>query len=136
MSAAIVGAVLAVIVGLFAHVVGYDRDRSFYAAVLTVVGSLYVLFAVMAGGGHDLVPELAFFAIFAALAAIGFRTNLWIVAAGLSLHGVFDFSRHAFLPGRGAPEWWPAFCGAYDLVAAMCLATLLLVERRRRTPPS
>ena len=136
MSAAIVGAVLAVIVGLFAHVVGYDRDRSFYAAVLTVVGSLYVLFAVMAGGGHDLVPELAFFAIFAALAAIGFRTSLWIVAAGLSLHGVFDFSRHDFLPARAAPEWWPAFCGAYDLVAAMGLATLLLVERRRRMPSS
>src|SRR5436309_1957177 len=128
MTAAIVGAALAAMVGVFAHVVGYDRDRSFYAVILTVVGSLYVLFAVIAGGGDELVPEIAFFAVFAAMAVIGFRSSLWIVAAGLLLHGVFDFSRHAFLPGRGAPEWWPAFCGAYDVVAAMGLAMILLVE--------
>jgi hypothetical protein len=136
MTAAIVGVALAAMVGWFAHVVGYDRDRSFYAVVLTVVGSLYVLFALMAGGGHALVPEIAFFAVFAALAAIGFRTNLWIVAAGLAMHGVFDFFRHFFPIGSGVPEWWPAFCGAYDLVAAIGLATLLLVERRRRGPLS
>src|SRR3954468_13275000 len=99
MTAAIMGAALAAIVGVFAHVVGYDRDRSFYAVILTVVGSLYVLFAVIAGRGHDLVPEIAFFAVFAAMAAIGFRSSLWIVAAGLLLHGLFDFSRNAFLPG-------------------------------------
>jgi hypothetical protein len=128
--AALVGIGLAVVVAVFAHAVGYDRDRSFYAAVLTVVGSLYVLFAVMAGGGHGLIGEIAGFAVFAALAAIGFRTSLWIVVAGLALHGAFDFLRHSFLTAPGAPEWWPAFCGAYDVVAALGLATLLSVKRR------
>ncbi len=127
----VVGAALAAMVGLFAHVVGYDRDRAFYAAVLTVVGALYVLFAVMAGGGRDLIPEVAFFSVFAALAAIGFRTSLWIVAAGLALHGGFDFVRHAFLAAPGAPAWWPAFCGAYDVVAALGMAALLLDRRSR-----
>ena len=136
MTATIIGVALALIVGLLAHVVGYDRDRSFYAVVLTVVGSLYVLFNLMAGGGHDLVPEIAFFAFFAALAIIGFRMSLWIVAAGLLLHGVFDFFRHFFSIGRGIPEWWPAFCGAYDVAAAICLVTLLLVERQRPAPSS
>jgi hypothetical protein len=64
------------------------------------------------------------------LAAIGFRTSLWIVAGGLALHGAFDFVRHSFLTAPGAPEWWPAFCGAYDVVAALGLATLLSIERR------
>ena len=68
----IVGSLAAAGVGLFAHVVGYDRDRAFYATVLTVVGMLYVLFAVMAGG-RGLLLEVVFFAAFAALAAVGFR---------------------------------------------------------------
>ena len=120
---------LAALVGLFGHIVGYDRDRSFYATVLTVVGSLYVLFAVMDGGGPALVLEIIFFGVFAALALVGFRTSLWVVAAGLALHGIFDFARSSFIAAPGAPEWWPAFCGSYDVVAALGLATLLLIKR-------
>jgi hypothetical protein len=124
-----VGSLSAAAVGLFAHAVGYDRDRAFYATVLTVVAVLYVLFAVMAGG-RGLVPEIAFFALFASFAAIGFRSSLWIVAAGLALHGLFDFVRYAFLVAPGAPGWWPAFCGSYDVVAALGLAALLLTRDR------
>jgi len=129
--ALVIGAVMAMGVGVFAHVIGYDRDRSFYAAVLTVVGSMYVLFAVMAGG-KGLPLEVAFFCGFAVLAAAGFRTSLWLVSAGLALHGLFDWVRHAHLPGPGAPAWWPAFCGAYDVVAATGLAVLLLSRRERQ----
>jgi hypothetical protein len=124
-----VGAILAAVIAMFAHVVGYDRDKSFYAVVLTVVGSLYPLFAVTAGG-QGLLPEVVFFALFAALGAMGFLWNLWIVAFGLLLHGAFDFVRHDFLRAPGAPEWWPAFCGAYDLVAACCLGLLLIMQRK------
>jgi hypothetical protein len=127
----LIGALSAAAVGLFAHIIGYDRDRAFYAAVLTVVGALYVLFAVIAGG-RGLVPEIAFFVVFASLAAIGFRSSLWIVAAGLALHGLFDFVRYYFLIAPGAPLWWPAFCSSYDVVAALGLTTLLLARRSDR----
>lgn len=123
-----VGALLASFIGLFAHFIGYDRDRSFYAVVLTVVGALYPLFAVMADG-NKLIPEVVFFGVFAAIAASGFLASLWIVAAGLLLHGAFDFVRGAYFAAPGAPVWWPAFCGSYDVVAAMCLAMLLLGRR-------
>ena len=128
MIALIVGTLLAASVGLFAHAVGYDRDRAFYATVLTVVGLLYVLFAVIAGG-QGVLLEIAFFALFAALAAIGFKLNMWVVAGGLALHGVFDFVRYSFLAAPGAPPWWPAFCGSYDVIAALGLAALLLFRR-------
>lgn len=126
----VIGIVSAAAVGLFAHLIGYDRDRSFYAVVLTVVGLLYVLFNVMAGGAQGLLVEIGFSALFGTLAAIGFRRSLWFVAAGLALHGVFDFSRHLLLASYGVPQWWPQFCGGYDLVAALGLATLLLIKRR------
>lgn len=130
----IIGAALAAAVGLSAHVVGYDRDRSFYAVVLTIVAAFYVLFNVMAQD-NDLGMEIAFFGVFAILAVIGFRTSLWFVVTGLALHGVFDFFRHSFLAGRGVPQWWPAFCGSYDVVAALGLAMLLLAGPRPALPP-
>ena len=70
-SAFFIGAALAAIVGVFGHVAGFDRDRAFYATVLTVIGALYVLFAVIADAGRGLIPEVVFFGLFAALAVIG-----------------------------------------------------------------
>ena len=120
-------------VGVFAHAVGYDRDRAFFPTVLTVVGAMYVLFATMAGGGPALFHELVGLLAFGALAAIGFRTSLWLVAAGLALHGLFDFARDAYFAAPGAPHWWPEFCGAYDIIAALGLALLL---RQRAASPA
>jgi hypothetical protein len=127
-----IGSVAAALVGFYAHVVGYDRDRSFYAVVLTVVAVVYVLFAAMAGGGRLLLPELLFFLAFSGLAAAGFRTSQWLIVAGLALHGAFDFIRYYHFVAPGAPLWWPAFCGSYDVVAAFALAMLI---RHQRTAP-
>lgn len=135
MLALIVGSLSAVALGLFAHAVGYDRDRAFYSTVLTVVGVVYVLFAVMAGG-RGLLSEIAFFAAFAGLAVIGFKWSMWIVVVGLALHGLFDFVRHSFAAAPGAPSWWPAFCGSYDVVAALGLAALLITRQHGRGPVS
>ncbi len=130
----LIGFCLAVGVAVFARVVGFDRDRAFYPVVLIVVASIYVLFAVLVGGGAALWRELAQFAFFAAVAVVGFRTSLWIVAAGLALHGLFDFSRHLFLSGQGVPPWWPDFCGGYDIAAGGILAAIIVVEQRRAMP--
>ncbi len=45
----LIGTGLALVVGAFATVAGYDRDRSFYPTVLIVVASYYDLFAIMGG---------------------------------------------------------------------------------------
>ena len=132
-TAILIGSGLALAVAAFARVFGLDRDRAFYPVVLIVVASYYVLFAVMAGG-DDLAAEFAAFAMFAAAAIAGFRLSLWIAAAGLAAHGVFDFLRVGLIEGRGVPTWWPDFCFAYDVVAGAVLATMLFAERRRRAP--
>jgi hypothetical protein len=54
---------------------------------------------------------------FAALAVAGFKRKLWIVAAALAGHGVFDAVHGTLLTNPGVPVWWPAFCLAYDVTA-------------------
>ena len=112
------GVGVAIAVCLFARVTGFDRDRSFYPTVLTVIGLLYVLFAAIDGSARALVPETAGMIVFVALAVAGFKRSLWIVAFGLAAHGVFDFFHPAIIANAGVPAWWPAFCGACDIALA------------------
>lgn len=120
-----IGGLLALAVSLFARSVGLDRDRAFYPTVLIVVGSYYVLFAVMGGTATALTIELLFLAAFLLAAVAGFKFNLWIAAAGLAGHGVLDFFHASLVSNAGVPVWWPPFCLAYDVIAGGCLAFLL-----------
>ncbi len=125
-----VGIGLALVVSGWAALVGFDRDRVFYPMLLVVIGAYYVLFAVMGGSVRAVVIETAILAAFAALAVVGFRWKLWVVAAGLAGHGVLDAVHGALVANPGVPAWWPAFCSAYDVTAAIVLLWLL---RRRET---
>ena len=125
-----IGVLLSLAVAGFARLVGFDRDRAFYATVLIVVASYYVLFAVMGGGGQVLVAELLGMSVFGAAAVLGFKLSPWIVAAGLAGHGVFDSFHGSVVANPGMPPWWPAFCGSYDVCAGVILAWLLWHERK------
>ena len=127
----IVGACLAIAVGIFGTVVRLDRERAFYTTIAIVVASLYSLFAVLGGSTRALVVESLVGALFMALAVLGFRTTFWAVAAALAGHGAFDLIHGAVISNPGVPAWWPAFCGAYDVAAAAYLAGLILRRRGR-----
>ena len=127
----LVGIVLALATVFTAAWIGLDR-RSFYATLLMVIATYYVLFAVMAGSSRAIVIESAVLGFFVLLAAIGFRRSMWIVALALALHGTFDLVHGAVVTNPGVPAWWPAFCASYDAVAAIALAWL---TRRPNVPP-
>ena len=80
----IVGLLLALAAGLFARVVGLDRDRAFYPTVMIVIACLYALFAVIGSSAHALLIESLVGAVFVAGAVLGFRSSLWIVAVALA----------------------------------------------------
>ena len=120
--ALLVGAFLAIAVGLFATTVGLDRDRAFYPTVTIVVAAYYVLFAVIAASTQAIVLETLVGAVFLALAASGFKSSLWIVVLALAAHGIFDLVHGRVLSNPGVPGWWPQFCLTYDVVAAGYLA--------------
>lgn len=128
----LVGAGLGLAVGAFATLVGFDRGRAFYTVVLVVIASYYDLFAVMGGSASALGIETLGLVAFAALAVLGFRTNLWWVVAALAAHGGFDFVHARLVDNPGVPAWWPMFCLSYDVAAAAWLATRL-IRRRRAT---
>lgn len=124
-----IGVAAATAVGLFATVIGFDQERSFYPVVLIVIAALYLLFAAMAGSTDSLVAEAVPALLFVAMAVLGFRKTPWFAVAGLALHGVFDFFHHALIANPGVPVWWPGWCLAYDVVAAAYLAALIIIRR-------
>jgi len=128
----VIGIIAATAVGLFATVIGFDKDRSFYPVVLIVIATLYLLFATMAGSTHSLVAEAIPALLFGTLAALGFRKSPWFAVAGLALHGVFDFFHPAVIANPGVPVWWPGWCLSYDVVAAGYLAALIFIRRASR----
>jgi hypothetical protein len=120
-----IGAALAIGVSAYAKWIGFDRDRAFYPTVLVVVASYYLLFSAMAGGTSSMLPELLLASIFIVAASLGFKRNMWLVAAALAAHAILDAFHGSLVLNPGVPRWWPPFCAAYDLTAAAFLAISL-----------
>ena len=127
----LIGAVLALAVGVFATVSGLDRDRAFYPTVTIVIAMLYLLFAAIGDSTRALLLESLPAGAFSAAAVFGFRSSLWVVAIALGAHGAFDLVHRAVIANPGVPAWWPAFCLGYDVAAAAYLAWLLRSGRIR-----
>ena len=126
----------ALVVGLFLTLLGIDRERSPYPVIMIVIALLYCLFAVIGGSTDALKIELVIAAAFIAAAVAGFKWSLWWTAAALAAHGLMDFVHGDFVANPGVPSWWPAFCGAYDVVAAAYLAALILLRERASNRPA
>lgn len=125
-----IGAVLAVVVGVFFWLAGLDRDRATYALVVIVVAHYYVLFAVIGQSRTALIAESMVMLLFVIVAVLGFKMTPWLVVAGLAGHGVLDGVHGHLIANPGVPDWWPAFCLAFDVTAAAVVAWPLV----RRTP--
>ena len=130
----LIGVGLALVVCVFALLVGLDRDRVFYSTLAIVVATYYILFAVMGSSPQAIVWESLVAAAFAALAVAGFKKTPWLIAAAIAGHGLFDAVHHLFIHNPGLPIWWPGFCMSFDVLAGAFLALLLL--RRRSTAAS
>jgi hypothetical protein len=125
----LVGILLSLGTIVLAAVIGLARERSFYSTVLIVVATYYILFAVMGATGRTLMIEIAIASGFILFAVFGFKGNLWLVAAALMGHGIFDFIRPSVIANPGVPHWWPGFCMAFDVIFGGWLALQLLQRR-------
>lgn len=122
----VIGVCMALMVAVGATLTGFDRDRSFYPTNLVVIASTYDLFAAIGGSPEAFAIDALVQAVFIGVSVIGFRTNLWLVAAGLLAHGMLDLVHGHLINNPGVPAWWPAFCMSYDVAAAAYLGLRLL----------
>lgn len=129
----LIGLLVAVAVAVLATVVGFARDRSFYATVLIVVAAYYVLFAATGADRQTLWLEMAAAGVFVVLAVVGYYKSLWLLAAATVGHGVFDIFHHRLIHDPGVPAWWPGFCMAADVGLGVWLAVRLM--RPAKVPP-
>lgn len=118
----------------FATLVGFDRDRAFYPVMLTVIAGYYLLFAAMSGSPSVLILDGAVMVVFVGLAVAGFKSNMWLVVAGLLAHGVMDLFHPHLIENPGAPRWWPMFCLSFDVVAASYLGLRIWLSARPGRP--
>lgn len=128
----LIGASLALGIGLGASLVGFDKERGFYPLVTMVIASYYILFAVIGGSLTTVILEASAGIAFWIAAISGFKRTRWLIVAALVGHGVFDLGHGHIIDNPGVPVWWPRFCLAYDLVAAAYLA--LQIWRSRQHP--
>jgi len=123
-----VGVALALFVCGAASLLGMDRDRVFYPTILIVIASYYMLFAIVDGSDTILLSEIAICAVFAGMAVVGFKGNLWLVVGALAGRGVLDFFHHTLVHNTGVPRWWPGFCLAFDLTTAVLVGCVLALR--------
>ena len=126
-----VGAILAILGGLFATGVGLDRDRAFYPTIMIVIAALYILFALIGRSTQALVMDSLIGMVFMIAATAGFKGSLWWVVVALAGHGAMDLVHSALIANPGVPAWWPEFCSTYDFVAAAYLGWLIKSGRTR-----
>lgn len=130
----VIGSVLGVVIGVFATIVGLDRDRALYPTAMIVIASYYDLFAVMGGTTNALILESLVGTVFVLMAVIGFRRNLWLVAFAIIAHGVQDLFNPHIIENSGTPSFWPGFCSSIDVVLGMYLGWLLYSRRLTAVP--
>lgn len=126
----IIGLTLALFFCAAAAVLGMDRERVFYPAVVMTVASYYLAFAVVDGRGEVMLFEVAIATVFIVAAVLGFKRNPWIAVVALGGHGVMDAFHHQLVHNSGVPRSWPGFCMTFDVAAAVFVALLTLARAR------
>jgi hypothetical protein len=127
----VIGAVLALGLCFYVQRLKPKRRPLILGLSLSIAALIYVAFAAfgMALETADaswLVFEIGGLVFYSAFAYLGIRQSLWYVAAGWTLHVLWDTVIHtdaSFVPG-----FYPGVCIGFD-VAVACYALYLLLKR-------
>jgi len=122
-----VGISLAVLLAILSRVTKFDKDRSYFATLLIIIATYYVLFAFMSS--EALITEIVIASVFSEVALAGALRWPILLGIGILLHGVFDYYHGHFINNSGVPEWWPAFCAGFDIVFGIWVIYLIQIKK-------
>ena len=122
----IVGIIMAIIVAIVSRVTKFDKDRSYFATLLIVIAN-YILFSFISF--EAIITEILIASVFSVIALAGALRWPTLLGVGNLLHGVFDYVHLNFINNSGVPEWWPAFCGGFDIVLGLWVIYLVQVKK-------
>jgi Family of unknown function (DUF6010) len=91
---------------------------AFHAVALTMIGAIYLGFALSDGRLPIVILEALAGTAFIVLALLGLWWAPVFVAVGLILHAFWDLAHRPRLVTTKIPRWYPPFCAAYDFVFA------------------
>ena len=124
-AAVIWGVVFGVIQAAVPLVIRWLDPATVYALSLVLIASVYIGFAVADGRPNVIAVESGVAAIFVLVASLGISGPAWLLVVGLLGHGFKDLWQHRRQYVAGT-RWWPPFCCAVDLVAALFIALAIL----------
>ena len=84
------------------------------AIFLSAIAGVYLGFSVLDGRVRSIILETTALLVFVALAIIGLKYSLLILAFGYFAHGVWDCLHHPRLITTKIAPWYPPFCAVYD----------------------
>jgi len=134
LTAGLVGIGLSVVTLAGARALKLDT-RTLTTMLAMLVATYYVLFAVLGGSGRAVIVESAIALVFIAFAALGSRYSMALVVAVLGAHGALDAVHGSLVTDPGVPGWWPYFCGAFDVAAALILVAAGVARRQQQVSP-
>lgn len=130
------GLALGVLIAILGRVLSFDQDKSFYPVILIVVAFYYVLFSIMSRNTDTILYEIVIALVFTITALFSSKYSMYIVAAGLILHGVYDAAHDLILINTGVPIWWPGFCAAFDVVLGVIVIYLTKSRSNKLLQPT
>ncbi|ULQ57784.1 hypothetical protein KJS94_06180 [Flavihumibacter rivuli] len=118
MNAAIIGISSGFLAIIFILLKRYDK-RVVYGLLLTGIGFLYVGFAWT--NVRELIINVVQAVLFLNIAYFGIKKNIYLLAAGYFLHGIWDFSYGYFCDPGLVPPDYDLFCLTFDFVVGIYL---------------
>lgn len=118
---------LALVTCLFLISLPPEWARGVASNLLTLIGAIYVGFALASKGQLPVFRQVLGCAFFVTLALLGLWINWWFLVAGLALHGVWDWLHHGTQGHGVVPRWYIPFCAFYDWAVAAFIAVFFAV---------